>query len=180
MATTTFEAFRTYTGWKRPGRDHGCPPAEIVPGVWTAHYHDIDSKEKLAAATKAAPIKLVPPFVSLSPSLAAGNATIDMCDVEAGTMYLGLYGEGGGDGCARYEITPVEFNTSCVESLHAPEADFFALIDQGIFVAKPCRLQLVTSILQEMAHLETCRNGSRRGHHSRSRRAHRYASLSRE
>ena len=35
---TSFEAFREFTGWKRPGRDHGCKPVEIVPGLWTAHY----------------------------------------------------------------------------------------------------------------------------------------------
>lgn len=58
-ATTTFEAFREFTGWQRPGRDHGCAPVEVVPGVWTAHYHDIDSKEKLAKATKGAPVRLV-------------------------------------------------------------------------------------------------------------------------
>ena len=56
---TSFAAFREYTSWKRPGREHGCKPVEIVPGLWTAHYHDIDSKEKLRAATKNAPIKLV-------------------------------------------------------------------------------------------------------------------------
>ena len=56
---TTFEAARTLTGWQRPGRDHGCKPCEIVPGVWTAHYHDIDSKEKLRAATRSNPITLV-------------------------------------------------------------------------------------------------------------------------
>ena len=59
MAPTTFEAFREYTGWQRPGHDHGCPPVEVVPGVWTAHYHDIDTQEKLFAATKGAPIKMV-------------------------------------------------------------------------------------------------------------------------
>ena len=58
-AMTTFEAARTLTGWQRPGRDHGCKPCEIVPGVWTAHYHDIDSKEKLRAATRSSPITLV-------------------------------------------------------------------------------------------------------------------------
>ena len=56
---TTFEAFRELTGWQRPGRDHGCKPVQIVPGLWTAHYHDIDSTEKLGTATQGAPIKLV-------------------------------------------------------------------------------------------------------------------------
>ena len=56
---TSFEAFRKCTGWVRPGRNHGCAPVEIVPGLWTAHYHDIDSMEKLKAATNGAPIQLV-------------------------------------------------------------------------------------------------------------------------
>ena len=56
---TTFESFREVTGWKRPGHDHGCAPVQVVPGVWTAHYHDIDSIEKLKAATGGAPITLV-------------------------------------------------------------------------------------------------------------------------
>ena len=56
---TSFESVRTITGWKRPGRDHGCKPCQIIPGVWTAHYHDIDSVEKLKAATATAPITLV-------------------------------------------------------------------------------------------------------------------------
>lgn len=56
---TTFEAFREYTGWVRPGKEHGCNPVQILPGVWTAHYHDIDSIEKLKTATDNAPIRLV-------------------------------------------------------------------------------------------------------------------------
>ena len=56
---TSFEAVREITGWVRPGHDHGCKPVEIVPGLWTAHYHDIDSLEKLKSATGGAPIKLV-------------------------------------------------------------------------------------------------------------------------
>ena len=59
MGYTSFEDFRTVTSWVRPARGHGCKPVEILPGLWTAHYHDIDSKEKLKAATKGAPIKLV-------------------------------------------------------------------------------------------------------------------------
>jgi len=56
---TTYESFRLVTGWQRPGGKHGCAPVEIVPGVWTATYHDIDSPDKLAAATQHAPIALV-------------------------------------------------------------------------------------------------------------------------
>jgi hypothetical protein len=46
---STFEAVREATGWVRPGGDHGCAPAEIAPGVFNSHYHDIDSVEKLRA-----------------------------------------------------------------------------------------------------------------------------------
>jgi len=56
---TSFEAVRELTGWVRPGHDHGCKPVEILPGLWTAHYHDVDSTAKLQAATGGAPIKLV-------------------------------------------------------------------------------------------------------------------------
>lgn len=56
---TTFEAVREITGWVRPGHEHGCRPVEVVPCVWTANYHDIDSAAKLKKATGDAPIKLV-------------------------------------------------------------------------------------------------------------------------
>ena len=56
---TTFEQLREVTGWVRPGHDHGCKPVEIIPGLWTAHFDEIDSAEKLRAATGSAPIKLV-------------------------------------------------------------------------------------------------------------------------
>ena len=42
-----FKIIRNITGWVRPPGSHGCPPAEIIPGLWTAHFHDINSKEKL-------------------------------------------------------------------------------------------------------------------------------------
>ena len=50
---STFESFRgEVTGWIRPGHHHGCPPVEVVPGLWTAHYDDIDSKDKLESLSK--------------------------------------------------------------------------------------------------------------------------------
>ena len=52
-----FAAFRAVTSYVRPAHSHGCPPVEVVPGVWTAHYHDIDAREKLQAA--ASPTTLV-------------------------------------------------------------------------------------------------------------------------
>lgn len=56
---STFESFREVTGWIRPGHHHGCKPVEIVPGLWTAHYDDIDTSEKLGGATNDAPIALI-------------------------------------------------------------------------------------------------------------------------
>jgi RNA binding exosome subunit len=52
MTTITFESFREVTGWIRPGKDHGCRPVEVVPGLWTAHYDDIDSPAKLFAVSR--------------------------------------------------------------------------------------------------------------------------------
>ena len=47
-ARSTFEGIRgEVTGWVRPGGNHGCKAAEVVPGLWTAHYHDVDTPEKL-------------------------------------------------------------------------------------------------------------------------------------
>ena len=63
-------AFRAVTSYVRPPHSHGCPPVEVVPGVWTAHYHDIDAREKLQAA--AAPTTLV-----------VNAATVDKCPVGA-------------------------------------------------------------------------------------------------
>ena len=42
-----FKVIRNITGWVRPPGSHGCSPTEITTGLWTAHFHDIDSKEKL-------------------------------------------------------------------------------------------------------------------------------------
>jgi hypothetical protein len=47
---SSFEGVRNITGWVRPGGKHGCQPAQVYPGIWTAHYHDIDTIKKLQAA----------------------------------------------------------------------------------------------------------------------------------
>ena len=47
---------RVLTGAIRPGGNHGCQPVEVLPGLWTANFKDIDTKEKLAAV---APVSLV-------------------------------------------------------------------------------------------------------------------------
>ncbi|KAJ1449300.1 hypothetical protein M885DRAFT_573002 [Pelagophyceae sp. CCMP2097] len=43
----------------------------VLPGIWTAHYHDIDTPEKLQSATKGAPITLV---VNAAPRQCAARA----------------------------------------------------------------------------------------------------------
>ena len=54
-----FKVIRNITGWVRPPGSHGCRPTEIISGLWTAHYHDIDSKEKLLSCGSKIPFKLV-------------------------------------------------------------------------------------------------------------------------
>lgn len=44
---SAFEDVREATGWVRPSGKHGCAAAEVFPGIWTAHYHDVDSLKKL-------------------------------------------------------------------------------------------------------------------------------------
>ena len=46
---SSFESIRAVTGWVRPTAGHGCKPCEVAPGIWTAHYHDVDTPEKLSA-----------------------------------------------------------------------------------------------------------------------------------
>jgi len=48
--TAKLATFRAATGTVRPPGDHGCAPVEVVPGLWTAHFHDIDSPLKLRSA----------------------------------------------------------------------------------------------------------------------------------
>ena len=76
MADPRVAAFRAVTTYVRPPHSHGCPPVEVVPGVWTAHYHDIDTREKLQAAVSAA-------------TLVVNAAKVDKCPTGPGS-----YGEG--------------------------------------------------------------------------------------
>lgn len=62
---TTLASFREATGSVRPRSRHGCPPAEIVWGLWTARVEDVDTRLKLLAAV---------PLVSL-----VVNAGTDTC-----------------------------------------------------------------------------------------------------
>jgi len=54
-----FEAVRAITTKTRPPGAHGCKVTEIVPGLWTAHYEDFNSKEKLEGLPIAPPVKLL-------------------------------------------------------------------------------------------------------------------------
>ena len=54
-----FVEVRRVTGWIRPPGAHGCQPTEIIKGLWTAHYHDVDTYEKLISATNGSNIKCV-------------------------------------------------------------------------------------------------------------------------
>lgn len=47
IAMSTYATVRKATGQQRPGHNHGCKPVEVVPGVWTAHFHDIETSEAL-------------------------------------------------------------------------------------------------------------------------------------
>lgn len=73
--TSTFEALREATGKVRPPASHGCKPCEVVPGVWTAHFHDIEDSEAL---------KKVAPSVTT-----VINCAPDKCPTKAGS-----YGDG--------------------------------------------------------------------------------------
>ncbi len=42
VTPSTLESVRAATTRVRPGHDHGCPGVEILPGLWTAHFHDIE------------------------------------------------------------------------------------------------------------------------------------------
>lgn len=68
---STFAAFREATGLVRPPAAHGCVPVEIVPGLWTAHFHDVLD---LDALRRAAP-----------PVTCVVNAGTDKCPTAQGS-----------------------------------------------------------------------------------------------
>ncbi len=53
MSDERFVAFREVTGPIRPPASHGCPPVEVVPGLWTAHYHDGHARRGLCELRRA-------------------------------------------------------------------------------------------------------------------------------
>lgn len=71
MTGSTFAAFRKVTGPQRPPADHGCKPVEVFPGIWTAHFHDIEDKTALDGVSKE--IKTVV------------NCATDKCPTKAGS-----------------------------------------------------------------------------------------------
>jgi protein-tyrosine phosphatase len=68
---STFAAARLATGKQRPGHNHGCKPVEVVAGVWTAHFHDIETAETLKAVSSS--IKTVV------------NSATDKCNTKPGS-----------------------------------------------------------------------------------------------
>eukprot|EP00277_Geminigera_cryophila_P011110 CAMPEP_0179441522 /NCGR_PEP_ID=MMETSP0799-20121207/25058_1 /TAXON_ID=46947 /ORGANISM="Geminigera cryophila, Strain CCMP2564" /LENGTH=251 /DNA_ID=CAMNT_0021225829 /DNA_START=17 /DNA_END=769 /DNA_ORIENTATION=- len=76
MPSSSFEEIRGVTGWVRPGGGHGCKPVQIIPGLWTAHYHDVDTQEKLAKTA---------PNVSL-----VVNTAPRQCEARTGTLGPGI------------------------------------------------------------------------------------------
>ena len=71
---SSISEIRALTGAVRPGGNHGCQPAELLPGLWAANYKDVDTTEKLAAV---AAVSLVV------------NAGTDVCQTQTGS-----YGDG--------------------------------------------------------------------------------------
>ena len=52
----------------------------------------------------AAPLKTVPPYVSLEYSAEAVSAPMELCNVENGLQYLGIRGADSEGGCMRYTL----------------------------------------------------------------------------
>jgi protein-tyrosine phosphatase len=54
-----FALVRGVTTYDRPPGGHGCKLVEIVPGLWTAHFHDFNTRELFEQLPVSPPIKLV-------------------------------------------------------------------------------------------------------------------------
>ncbi|KAL3808118.1 hypothetical protein ACHAXA_001024 [Cyclostephanos tholiformis] len=55
--STTLASVRAATTHVRPPHNHGCPCVEILPGLWTAHFHDIETADALRSV--APPVTVV-------------------------------------------------------------------------------------------------------------------------
>ena len=134
--------------------------AQVCPGEWVYHYVNTSALEGGAASGghygpghhlrfnivkpagadsavavtrhSAAPLKLVPPYVSLGASTTNLSTSIDMCNVESGQMFLGLLGDSESTGCMQYDVTVEEFTGPCIELLHQPDLDPAAIADQTL------------------------------------------------
>ena len=85
-----------------------------------------------------APLKITPPYVALEYSSQAVAASIEICDVEPGPMYLGIRGVDSEAGCMHYAVTTAEFQGDCQELLHQPEGDPSAIADKTLPVEPAC------------------------------------------
>ena len=84
----------------------------------------------------AAPLKTVPPYVSLEYSTENASAPIDLCNVESGLQYLGIRGAESEGGCMHYTLTATEFTTDCAELMPPPPNDPAAIADQTLPVGR--------------------------------------------
>ena len=57
MKSSSLASVRAVTTSRRPPGNHGCPGVEIVPGLWTAHFHDIETLDALRSV--APPVTVV-------------------------------------------------------------------------------------------------------------------------
>ena len=57
MTASTLASVRAVTTHVRPKANHGCPGVEVVPGLWTAHFHDVQSLDDLRSV--APPVTVV-------------------------------------------------------------------------------------------------------------------------
>jgi len=71
---STLASIRDVTGCRRPPGNHGCAPVEIMRGLWTAHFHDMESAKALSR---------------ISPNI----STVINCATEKCPTFPGHYGE---------------------------------------------------------------------------------------
>ncbi len=47
MTPSSLTSVRAITTSRRPPSNHGCPGVKVIPGLWTAHFHDIKTLDAL-------------------------------------------------------------------------------------------------------------------------------------
>ena len=55
--SSSLASVRAVTTSLHPPGNHGCPGVEIIPGLWTAHFHDIETPDALLSV--APPVTVV-------------------------------------------------------------------------------------------------------------------------